>query len=182
MTAPLNPIITVACTVAALALGVPAAVVAIIFNSNWVPNVILGSKTIDTGPGKTTTINFGVLTGPNDAIFAGALIAIASTLLFIIGLILIRHFTKHNGFGWLVFGPAFVNLLSQIGCCAAVYMFKNKYPVATSTDQIRLIGGRYDTGGTLYTKEAWACSMNALYSDREGEWADRACSRFVGRY
>ncbi|KAH7406506.1 hypothetical protein DE146DRAFT_395790 [Phaeosphaeria sp. MPI-PUGE-AT-0046c] len=173
-----TPITTIAFSVAVLILGVPAAVIAIVFNSNWIPHVILDSKTFSTGPGKTTTINFGILTGPNDAVFAGAVVAIASSLTFILGLILIRHFTKHNGFGWLVFGPALVNLLSQIGCCSAVYIFKNKYPVATSTDQIRHIDGQYSTGGNLYTKEAWACSMEALYADREGDWANRACSRF----
>lgn len=176
-----SPMITIAVSVAALVLGVPVAILAIMFNSNWIPHIILGSKTFSTGPGKTTTIDFGILTGPNDAVFAGALVAIASTLLFIIGLLLIRHFTRHNGFGWFVFGSALVNLLSQIGCCAAVYIFKNKYPVAISTDQIRYVDGQYTTGGNLYTKEAWACSMNALYANREGDWADRACSRFVSR-
>jgi hypothetical protein len=181
MMSPNSPIITIVVSVIAVILGLPVAVVAIICNSNWVPNVILGSKTINTGPGQTTTINFGILTGPNDAISAAALISMISTALFIIGLVLTRHFTKHNAFGWLAFGPALLNVLSQVGCCVAAFIFNNKYPAATSTDQIRYEHGKYNTGGDLYTKEAWSCSMNALYGGREGSWANQACSRFVSR-
>jgi hypothetical protein len=175
-----TPITTMIISVSALILGLPFAIAAIVFNDNWVPDVILGSKTFGTGPGKTTTIEFGLLTGPNDAVYAGAIIASSCTTLFIIGVILMRHFTKHNGFGWLVCGSALLNLLSQIGCCAAAHLFRNKYPVATSTNQIQHVNGGYSTGGVLYTKEAWACSLNALYADSEGHWADSACSRFVG--
>jgi hypothetical protein len=174
--------ITIVVSVVALILGLPAAVAAIVFNHNWVPSVILGTKTIHTGPGQTTTLKFGLLTGPNDAVYAGALISLASTALFVLGLILIRHFTRHNGFGWLAFGPILLNLLSQVGCCAAVYIFKSRYPRATSTNQIQYMDGTYNTGGKLYTMEGWACSMNALYAEREGVWADKACSRFVGLY
>ena len=42
--ATLNPVITIAVAAAALALSVPAAIVAIVFDSNWVPQIILGSK------------------------------------------------------------------------------------------------------------------------------------------
>lgn len=98
---------------------------------------------------------------------------------FAIGVVLIRHFTKHNGFGWMVFGPALLNLLSQIGCCAAAYLFHDKCPVATSTDQIRQVNGGYSTGGVLYTKESWACSLITLYAESEAHWAEPACSRFV---
>jgi len=175
----ITPVITVFITAILIILGFPVAVAILFFNHNWVPRVILGSKTIDTGLGKTTTIDFGILTGLNDAILAAALISIASTALFIIGLVLTRHFTKHNAFGWLIFGPVLLNILSQVGCCVAVFIFNNKNPVATSRDQIRYVNGKYSTGGTLYTKEALSCSMNALYSEMEGHWANQACSRFV---
>jgi hypothetical protein len=175
-------ITTIVLSVGSLVLGLPFAIAATVLNSNWVPHIILDSKTINTGPGKTTKLEFGLLTGPNDTIYAGAYVFIASTALFIIGFVLFRHSIKHNSFGWLAFGPALLNLLSQIGCCAAAYIFTNKYPVATSTNQIRYDNGTYDTGGALYTREAWACSLNALYAEREGAWADGACSRFVRIY
>jgi hypothetical protein len=177
-----SPIITIGLSAISLVLGLPVAVAAIVFNSNWIPDVTLGSKTINTGPGQTTTLRFGILTGPNDAVLASALISMASTALFITALVLIRHFTKHNGFGWLAFGPALLNFLGQVSCSAAAFMLNKKYPAATSTDQIRYVDGYYDTGGQLYTKEAWACSMNALYPEREGSWANQACSRFVSRH
>lgn len=174
-----DPVITVVISALSMILGFPVEVTTLFFNNNWVPKVILGSKTINTGLGKTTTIDFGILTGPNDAILAAALISIASTALFIIGLVSTRHFTKHNAFGWLVFGPALLNILSQVGCCVAVFIFNNKNPVAASRDQIRYANGKYSTGGILYRKEAWSCSMNALYPEKEGHWANQACSRFV---
>ncbi|EAT92015.1 hypothetical protein HBH56_121880 [Parastagonospora nodorum] len=173
-----DPVITVVISVISIILGLPVAVATLLFNQNWVPKVILGSKTINTGLGKTTTIDFGILTGPNDAILVAALISIASTALIIIGLVLTRHFTEHNAFGWLAFGPALLNILSQVGCCVAVFIFNNRNPAATSRDQIRYANGKYSTGGTLYTKEAWSCSMNALYPEKEGHWANQACSRF----
>ncbi|KAH3950215.1 hypothetical protein HBI56_007830 [Parastagonospora nodorum] len=148
-----DPVITVVISVISIILGLPVAVATLLFNQNWVPKVILGSKTINTGLGKTTTIDFGILTGPNDAIL-------------------------HNAFGWLAFGPALLNILSQVGCCVAVFIFNNRNPAATSRDQIRYANGKYSTGGTLYTKEAWSCSMNALYPEKEGHWANQACSRF----
>lgn len=174
-----SPVITIVISAISLILGLLVAVAATIFNSNWVPDITLGSKTIKTGPGQTSTIRFGILTGPNDAVLASAFISMTSTALFLTGLVLIRHFTRHNGFGWLAFGPALLNLLGQVGCCAAVFILNKRYPAATSTDQIQYVNGKYDTGGQLYTKEAWACSMNALYPDREGSWANQACSRFV---
>lgn len=160
-------ITTIILSTAALIFGIPFAVAAYILNDNWVPDVVLGSKTFGTGPGQTITIEFGLLTGLNDAVYAGALISMTCTALFAIGVVLIRHFTKHNGFGWLVFGPTLLNLLSQIGCCTAAYLFENKYPVATSTDKIRQVNGGYTTGGVLYTRESWACSLNTLYANSE---------------
>jgi hypothetical protein len=175
-----NAVITIAVGAFALVLGVPAAIAAILFNHTWVPNVVLGTKTVKSGPNNDTTVlEFGLLSGPNDAVYASALISITSTALIVAGLVLIRHFTRHNIWGWLAFGPAFLNLLGTVGCCAAVYLFKSRYAKATSTDQIRYNNGVYDTGGKLYTREGWACSMNALYADREGDWAKKACSNFV---
>jgi hypothetical protein len=174
---------TIVLSMSVLILGLPFAIAAIILNSNWIPPIILNSKTINTGGlGKTTKLDFGLLTGPNDAIYAGAFISMVSTALFIIGLVLVRHVTKRNIFGWLAFGPALLNLFSQLGCCATAYIFANKYPVATSTNQIRYENGTYNTGGALYTREGWSCSLNALYADREGVWAKDACQRFVCIY
>jgi hypothetical protein len=177
-----SPIITIVLCVVSLILGLPVAVAAIIFDSNWTPNITLGSKTINTGPGQTTTLRFGILTGPNDAVLASAIISMSATALFITGLVLVRHFTKRNVSLWLAFGPALLNILGQVACCAAAFVLNNMYPVATSTNQIRYVDGHYDTGGQLYTKEAWSCSMNTLYPDREGSWAKQACSRFVSSH
>jgi hypothetical protein len=170
---------TIWVSVGALFLGLPAAIAAVVFNSNWVPSIILRTKIINIGLGKTTTLEFGLLTGPNDAVYAGAIMSMLSAVLLILGLIIIRHFTKHHGFGLLVLGPTLLNLLSQVGCCAAAYIFTNKYPVATSMNQIRYENGSYNTGGVLYTREGWACSMNKLYAEREDIWAAKACSRYV---
>lgn len=183
MTASRNAITTIALSAFALILGVSAAVAAILFNHTWVPNVILGTKTVKSGLNNATTVlEFGLLSSPNDAVYASGLISMTSTVLIVAGLVVIRHFARHNIWGWLAFGPAFLNLLGTVGSCAAAYLLKSQYPRATSTDQIQYNNGVYDTGGKLYTREGWACSMNALYADREGHWAKKACSNFVCGY
>lgn len=176
-----GPLVTILLSVATLVLGLPVAIAAIAFESAWVPNIILGTKVINTGPGKTTTLKFDLLTGPNDAVSAGAYISIVSAILVTIGFVLVRHFTHKNVYGWVIFGPALLNLLSQIGSCVAAYVFRNKYPVATSTSDVQFVDGTYNTNGRLFTKESWACTMNDLYREREGNWADKACSDFVGQ-
>lgn len=170
---------TIVFGIVALILGFPIAVAAIVFENVYVPNVILGSKTINTGLGSTKTLSFSLLTGPNDVVTAAAIISMVSSILVMIGVVLIRHVTSHNIWGWLVLGPALSNLLGQIACCAAAFIFESKYSVAKSTNEVQYVNGTYNTDGRLFTKEAWSCTMNNLYADRE-QWADKACSDFVG--
>lgn len=171
--------ITAIVGLAAIFLGIPVAIAAIALEAAYVPSIVLASKVINTGPGSTTTLNFKILTGPNDAVLGGAYISIISSVVVAAGLVLLRHGKPNNIWRWCVFGPAVFNLLGQISCCAAAYIFRNKYPVAISTDEVRFVDGKYDSGGVLYTKESWACSMSTLYAEREGEWAFSACSKLV---
>lgn len=175
-----SPVMTIILCIITLVLGLPVATAAIVFESAWVPSIILGTKIIDTGPGQTTTLRFDLLSGPNDAVSAGAYISIISAIIVIIGFVLSRHITYHNVYGWLILGPSLLNFFSQIGSCAASYIFRNKYPEATSNTDVRFIDGAYNTDGRLFTKESWACTMNTFYREREGKWADKACSNFVG--
>ena len=177
-----NPVTTIVIGIVALVLGLPVAIAAIAFERPYVRNIVLGSKTIDVGLGRTKTVSFDLLSGPNDAVTAAAFISIISAILVTIGLILIRHITRHNIWGWLAFGPALLNVLGQIGCCAAAYIFQSKYPVETLQKDLKYVNGAYDTNGTLFTKEAWACAMNNLYAAQEGDWANKACSNFVSHF
>ncbi|KAH8723843.1 hypothetical protein GQ44DRAFT_619639 [Phaeosphaeriaceae sp. PMI808] len=161
----------------ALFLSLPISIATLALNGNHVPQFILRTTTINTVPGKTITLKFGLLTSPNDAICAGATISMISTALFGIA-ILMRHFTIHQSWQWLALGASSSNLLGQVACSAAVFILKAKYPVANSRNDITYKDGMYDTSGKLYTREAWACSMDALYAHRESNWAGKACYNF----
>ncbi|KAF2875785.1 hypothetical protein BDV95DRAFT_603188 [Massariosphaeria phaeospora] len=178
-----DPLQTLGLCIAVLIFGLPVAAIAIFFEKVFVPNVVLGTKEIDIGPGGTKTITFDLMTGSEDAVFAGAYISIISSLLIAGGIVLVRHISKHSVWGWVAFGSASANVLGQIACVAAAFIFHGRYPEATSTEQVRFEGGSYNTGGTLFTRESWACTMKNLYSDREGVWASKACTNLAtGRY
>jgi hypothetical protein len=174
-----NPLTTLAISAGALILGIPVAAAAIIFEKVYMPNIILGSKEIKSGIDETKTINFSLLSGSNDAVIAGAFISIIAAVMMAGGLTIVRHVSRHNIWGWAMFGPALLNVFAQIGVLAYVQIVQGQHPEATSTDEIKYINGSYDTNGKLYTREGWACSMNKLYSEREGEWASKACSNLV---
>jgi hypothetical protein len=112
-------------------------------------------------------------------VISGASISIISVLLFAGGLTIVRHVSRHNIWGWAMFGPALLNVLAQIGVLAYVQIVQGQHPEATSTDEIKYVNGSYDTDGKLYTREGWACSMDKLYHEREGDWATKACSNLV---
>lgn len=172
---------TLAVGAGALVLGIPVAVAALIFEKVYMPEVILGSKDIKAGIDTTKTINFGLLTGPNDAVTAGAYISIISSILFVTGLVIVRHFSSHNIFGWALVFPALVDFLGNVGALAYVFIVNGQHPEAKSADEVPLVNGKYETDGKLYTKQAWACMMDKFYSDRE-DWAGKACSDLVSRH
>jgi hypothetical protein len=178
MLAAYNPLTTAVLGGAALLLGLPIAVIAIIFEKVSVPDIVLGTKEIDLGPSGTKTLTFTLLTGPNDAVFAAAYISMISAVLLVAGLAVVRHVARHNIWGWLVFLPGLANVLGQIGCCAYVFIANGQHPEAVSRNEIRYVDGKYDSNGKMYTKESWACSMKSLYLDQE-PWSEKACSNFV---
>jgi hypothetical protein len=178
MLAVYNPLTTVVLSGAALLLGLPVAVIAIIFEKVTMPDIVLGSKEIDIGPGGTKTVTWNLLSGPNDAVFAAAYISMISAILLVGGLAVVRHVARHNIWGWLVFLPGLANVLGQIGCCAYVFIVSSQHPEAVSRNELKYVNGNYDTNGKSYTRESWACSMKSLYLDQE-PWSDKACSSFV---
>lgn len=174
-----NPLTTLAISAGALVFGIPVGVAAIIFEKVYMPNIILGTKEIKAGIDTTKTISFSLLSGTNDAVIAGAFISIICSILFGIGLAVVRHVSRHNIWGWAMFFPALANVLAQIGVLAYVQIVQGQHPEATSTTEVKYINGNYDTDGKLYTREAWACTMDKLYNEREGQWAGKACSNLV---
>jgi hypothetical protein len=170
---------TLAIGAGALVLGIPVAVAALIFEKVYMPEVILGSKEIKAGLDTTKTVNFSLLSGPNDAVIAGAYISIISSILFALGLVVLRHFSNHNIFGWALVFPALVDFLGNVACLAYVFIVNGQHPEASSADEVPFVNGKYDTDGKLYTKQAWACMMDKFYNEREGEWAGKACSDLV---
>jgi len=174
-----NPLITLGVSGLVLMLGIPVGAAAIIYEKVYVPNIILGTKEIKSGLNETKTLSFSLLSSANDAVIAGAFISIISAVLFSIGLTIVRHFSRHNIWGWSMVFPALLNFIGQIVILALVQTDKGKHPKATSTNEIRYVDGKYETDGKLYTREGWSCSMYDLYREREGSWAEKACSNLV---
>jgi hypothetical protein len=173
---------TLAISAGALVLGIPLAIAALRLAQTDVSDITLGQKEIKAGPnGETKTITFGLLTGVTDAIVAGSYISIISSLVFVVGLVVLRHFSQHNILGWMLVFPALVNLFGNVGCMGYAFVQNGKEKMASSAEEVprNPTTGTYDTGGKLYTREAWACMMDRFYHDQEGEWAESACSGLV---
>ncbi|KAF2741110.1 hypothetical protein EJ04DRAFT_507527 [Polyplosphaeria fusca] len=171
-----RPLPTLALTGLVLALGVPLAIVAIILERVFVRDVVLGSKTINTGPDSTKTLSFSLLTGPGDAVNAAASISIICSITLILGMWIVRHFSGRNIWGWMLIVPGIANVLGQMGCLAGAFILQAKNGEAKSADEVTFVGGKYITGGKLYTRDAWACMMDKYFHEREGDWAGKACS------
>lgn len=174
------------CTIAAVALllSIPVAIAALQYENFEMPTFVLGQKDVKAGlDGKTKTVSFAPLSGANDAVTAAACISIICSLLFVSGLVTVRHVSERRVFGWLMLGSAAVSVLGNAACMAYVFIVKGKYKDAAGKDDIVFDEKRgvYEITeeGRLFTREAWACSLNSLYGEREGRWADNACKKMV---
>ncbi|KAF2474902.1 uncharacterized protein BDR25DRAFT_280536 [Lindgomyces ingoldianus] len=180
----LSTIVLVAIT---LLLGMPFAIVTIVLQNPKMPNIVLGTKTIDAGPSGTKTVKIGLLTGPNDANLAGAYIAIGATAITTLALWRFRGSSRDlylKIWGWSLLGTGLANLVGQFACLVYIFIVSSQYPQAKSTDEVpRLDNGQYDAQGKVYSKESWACMMNKLYPQYEGSWAGKACDDMtIARY
>jgi hypothetical protein len=172
--------VTAGIVVAALILGIPAAAAAIMFTKVDMPNIILGEKEIKAGlNGATKTVSWSLLSGPQDAIIAGAFISIICSLLFSIGAVVVRHVSQHNIFGWAMVFPALASFAANVGIMAYVFVESGKHKETDNRDDIKYVDGKYETNGKVFTREAWACMMDKWFKEREGEWAEKACNDMV---
>ena len=77
------------------------------------------------------------------------------------------------------------NLVAQAKCAVAwdVLLAKDEVKHAEK-GEIIWDGrrGRYDTGGRMFTREAWACSIKALFYERKSQWAGKACDDLVSSF
>ncbi|OAG02147.1 uncharacterized protein CC84DRAFT_1220504 [Paraphaeosphaeria sporulosa] len=177
--APNELLVSAAVVTSTLILGIPVAIGTIVLDNSYVPDIVLGSKSIDAGPSGSKTLSFGLQTSPDEAVLASAYISILASIVLAVSLIILRH-TNLLGrtAGWGAIASAAANLLAQIGCIAAwgILLMTDEAKHAQSVDlsyNERL--QRYDTRGRMFTREAWACSMQALFREREGAWAGKAC-------
>jgi hypothetical protein len=176
-------LVTAAIVTSILILGIPVAIGTILLDHSYVPNIILGSKSIEAGPSGPKTLTFGLETGPDDAVLASAYISILTSILIAVSIIILRHSNiLGRSVGWGATATAAANLLAQIGCAVAwgVLLMKDEAKHAkpgdiTYDEKME----RYDTRGRMFTREAWACSMKALYDEREGGWSGKACENLV---
>jgi hypothetical protein len=179
-------LITAAVVISTLILGIPVAIGAILLDSTYVPDIALGSKSIDAGPSGPKTLTFGLQTGPDDAVLASAYISILTSILIAVSIIVLRHASVLGRSGGCVAtATAAANLLAQIGCAIAwgVLLMKDEAKHAMPEDiTYDEKMEKYDTEGRMFTREAWACSMKALYDEREGEWAGKACESLVSLF
>lgn len=167
-----------------LLLSIPIAVAIIQFAHVFVPEVVLRTKEIDIGPAGTKTLTFGPLSAPNDAALSAAYISIISSILCAIGLVLVRlvHGRKRGLIARrTTIGLAAANILGQIACIAAWAILQGKDDAKVPAEGVvQYVDGEYNTDGRILTKEAWACTMDKYFSERE-DWAHKACANMVSR-
>lgn len=174
---------TAAIAGATILLGVPIAVGAFMLDRADVPDVFVNSKTIDQGPdGKKTIYYGGFLTGPNDAVKYASFISVATSVIIALGLVLVRHINGKLSsiFGGVVTVVAIVNTLGQVGGVLAWLILHGKdyAEVPEKKDEVKFVDGKYETHGRNFTKEAWACTMDLYFKDKE-TWAEKACNNIV---
>lgn len=173
---------TAAITACTLFLCIPVAVTTIILDNAHIPNVVLGSRTIDAGPSGSKSLTFGLRTGPDDAVLASAYIAVIASVALALCIALLRHVNSLVRMaGWTSISVATGNFAAQLGCVIAwgILVTKDEAQHAEKEDITRSENGeKYETK-RMFTREAWACSMKTLYSEREGAWAPKACDDLV---
>lgn len=176
-------LITAAIVTSIVVLGIPVAIGTVVLDNTYVPDVVLGSKTIDAGPSGSKTLSFGLQTGMDDAVLASAYISIIASIFLAVFVVILRHisgFGRTAGLGAIATAAA--NLLAQVGCVFAwgILLMKDEARHAQAGDifydEKR---ERYETSGRMFMREAWACSLDALYGEHEGEWAGKACGNLV---
>lgn len=178
-----RPLITAAIVAGALILGIPVAAAAIMYSKVSMPKITLGSKEIKAGlDGATKTVTYSLLSGPQDATIAAAYISIICSLLFSLGVVIVRHVSQHNIFGWAMVFPAFSSFAANVGIVAYVFLESGKHKEADNQDAVKFEDEKYNTGGKVFTREAWACMMDKWYNEREGEWAEKACKNLVSPF
>ncbi|KAF2689846.1 hypothetical protein K458DRAFT_426733 [Lentithecium fluviatile CBS 122367] len=151
--------ITAAFSIGVLLLGIPIAIVIISLENAFVPNVLL--------------------TAPNDAVLSAAYISLITSILCVIGLNLVQLLNanrKGKVFGWVTVGVAAVNIMGQSACLVAWGILQGKDNAKVPTKgAVQFVDGGYQTDGRLYTKEAWACTMDTYFSAKEN-WAPETCT------
>jgi hypothetical protein len=140
----------------------------------------MGEKEIKAGlNGATKTVSWSLKSGPQDATITAGFISIICSLLFSVGVVVVRHVSQHNIFGWAMVFPAFTSFVANVGIMAYVFVESGKHKEAENQDEVKYVDGKYETGGKVFTRGAWACMMDKWFKEREGEWAEKACKDMV---
>jgi hypothetical protein len=176
---------TAGITILTVLLGFPTALATIYLTHAFVPSITLGTKQIDAGPSGPKTLTLGLLTSSDDAVLASAYISVLSSLAVASGIVLLRHLRLKKGdalIGWGVMGPAVGNFFGQVGCLVAWILMQGKSDAKVGREEdVTLVDGMYGSAGRMFTREAWACTMNSVFREKEGNWAEKACSHLVCR-
>ncbi|KAF2471141.1 uncharacterized protein BDR25DRAFT_342496 [Lindgomyces ingoldianus] len=160
-----NPITTLAICLSCLVCGIPVAGVLISLEITFMPPMPLKDP--------NTIIN-----SPHIALFAAAFISIASSVIVMLGSVVLRHMSPNNVIvGLITFGFGAGNFIAQLVILALVYISNSVHPEVFSRTEVQFVNGQYDANGKQFTRETWSCMMGNLYLDRE-PWSTNACSEY----
>ncbi|KAF2249890.1 hypothetical protein BU26DRAFT_550204 [Trematosphaeria pertusa] len=161
-----DPYTTLAIAVSCLVLGIPVSGVAINLELTF-----MATQNINPSD--------AIIQSPHIALFAAAVLAILSSVVVMLGSIILRHMSPNNvPVGLVSFGLAGVNLAGQLIILALIYITNSLHPESKSRNDVKFANGVYEVaGGKEFTRETWSCMMGNLYLAQE-PWSTNACSEY----
>lgn len=120
-----------------------------------------------------------IINSPHLATFAAAITSIASSVIVMIGSVVLRHVSYDNTIVAMVtFGTSVLNMVAQLIFLGIVNVNVATHLETRNVNDVKFVNGVYDTNGKQFTRETWSCTMASLFVQKE-PWSTNACSEYV---
>jgi hypothetical protein len=120
-----------------------------------------------------------IVNAPHIATLGAAITSIASSIIVMIGSVVLRHVSLDNAaVAMVTFGTAVMNMVAQLIFLGVVFVSVATHVESKNINDVKFVDGVYDTNGRQFTRETWSCMMGNLYVTKE-TWSTNACSEYV---
>jgi hypothetical protein len=120
-----------------------------------------------------------IVNSPHIATFGASIMSIASSVIVMVGTVVLRHVSYDNAMvAMLTFGTAVLNMVAQLVFLGIVNVGVATHRESSNINDVKFVNGVYDSNGRQFTRETWSCTMSSLFALQE-PWSTNACSEYV---